>query len=125
MKVEVDGKEISTTDTGFLTNLEDWNEDIAKVIAPKAKIKLVGIRPGEKLHEQMISSEDSYSTFEYSDYYKILPQINEWKKDKLRIKKGNIVPEGFVYNSKNNKEWMTKPQLKKWIDLNLIKIGKF
>ena len=92
--------------------------DIAKVIAPKAKHKIIGIRPGEKLHEQMISSDDSYSTYEYSNYYKILPQINEWGKDNLRIKNGKKVLEGFVYSSDNNKEWMTKPNLKKWIDSN-------
>ena len=93
--------------------------DIAKVIAPKAKHKIIGIRPGEKLHEQMISSDDSYSTYEYSNYYKILPQINEWGKDNLRIKNGKKVLEGFVYSSDNNKEWMTKSNLKKWIDSNL------
>ena len=98
--------------------------DIAKVIAPKAKFKHIGIRPGEKLHEQMISSEDSYSTFEYPNYYKILPQINNWKKDKLRIKKGIKVPEGFIYNSNENKKWMTKSELKNWITLNSINIGK-
>ena len=49
--------------------------DIAKVIAPKSKFKIIGIRPGEKLHEQMISNEYSYYTYEYSDYFKILPQI--------------------------------------------------
>jgi UDP-N-acetylglucosamine 4,6-dehydratase/5-epimerase len=54
--------------------------DIAKVIAPNAKHKIIGIRPGEKLHEQMISNDDSYSTYEYPNYYKILPQINEWGK---------------------------------------------
>ena len=62
--------------------------DIAKVIAPNAKHKIIGIRAGEKLHEQMISLEDSYSTYEYSSYYKILPQINEWGNDSLRIKDG-------------------------------------
>ena len=49
-------------------------------------IIIIGIRAGEKLHEQMISLEDSYSTYEYSSYYKILPQINEWGNDSLRIK---------------------------------------
>tara|TARA_B100000780_G_C21112725_1_gene449831 strand:+ start:997 stop:1998 length:1002 start_codon:yes stop_codon:yes gene_type:complete len=93
--------------------------DIAKVISPQAKHKIIGIRPGEKLHEQMISSDDSYSAYEYSDYYKILPQINEWGKDNLRIKDGKKVSEGFVYSSDNNKEWMTKSHLKKWIDSNL------
>jgi len=92
--------------------------DIAKVIAPKAKHKIIGIRPGEKLHEEMISSDDSYSTYEYSNYYKILPQINEWRKDKLRIKDGKKVSEGFIYSSDKNLEWMTKSNLQKWIDVN-------
>jgi len=98
--------------------------DIADVIAPKAKHKIIGIRPGEKLNEQMISSEDSYSTYEYSSYYKILPQINEWGKDNLRIKDGVKVPENFTYSSDNNSEWMTKSDLKKWIDKNINLIGK-
>ena len=97
--------------------------DIANVIAPKAKHKIIGIRPGEKLHEQMISTEDSYSTYEYSNYYKILPQINEWGKDNLRIKNGVKVSANFVYSSNNNSEWMTKSNLKKWIDKNLHLIG--
>ena len=92
--------------------------DIAKVIAPQAKHKIIGIRPGEKLHEQMIGSEDSHSTYEYSNYYKILPQINDWGKDRLRIKGGKKVSEGFVYSSENNSEWMTKSDLKKWINKN-------
>ena len=98
--------------------------DIAEVIAPKAKHKIIGIRPGEKLHEQMISSDDAYSTYEYSNYYKILPQINEWAKDNLRIKSGKKVSEGFVYSSDSNPEWMTKSDLQKWIDQNQNHIGK-
>ena len=93
--------------------------DIAKVISPNAKQKIIGIRPGEKLHEQMIGSDDANSTYEYSSYYKILPQINEWAKDKLRIKNGKKVPEGFNYSSDNNLEWMKKFDLKKWIDHNM------
>jgi FlaA1/EpsC-like NDP-sugar epimerase len=81
--------------------------DIAKAIAPQIKHKMIGIRPGEKLHEQMISSDDANSTYEYSDYYKILPQINEWAKDNLRIKNGKKVSEGFYYSSDNNSQWMT------------------
>ena len=98
--------------------------DIAKVIAPKAKHKIIGIRPGEKLHEQMIGSEDSYSTYEYLDYYKILPQINEWSNDTIRIKDGVKVSEGFTYSSDKNIEWMTKNEMQKWIDANLNSIGK-
>ena len=98
--------------------------DIAEAIAPNAKHKIIGIRPGEKLHEQMISSDDSYSTYEYSSYYKILPQINEWGQDNLRIKKGIKVPEGFVYSSDNNSDWMTKSKLKQWIVSNRNFIGE-
>ena len=99
--------------------------DIAEVIAPKAKHKIIGIRPGEKLHEQMISIEDSYSTYEYSNYYKILPQINNWGKDRLRIKKGKKVSEGFNYSSDNNSQWMTHQELKAWVKSNKKKIGNF
>ena len=92
--------------------------DIADAVTPNAKHEIIGIRPGEKLHEQMISNEDSYSTYEYENYYKILPQINEWQKDNLRIKNGKKVSEGFVYSSENNKEWMTKNDLEKWLEFN-------
>ena len=98
--------------------------DIAKVIAPKAKHKIIGIRPGEKLHEQMIGSEDSNYTYEYSNYYKILPQINDWGKDKLRIKNGKKVLEGFTYSSDSNQKWMTTSDLKNWIDTNKNYIDK-
>ena len=98
--------------------------DIASVIAPKAKHNIIGIRPGEKLHEQMISCEDSYSTYEYSDHYKILPQINKWATDSDRIKNGKKVPEGFIYNSENNSEWMSKDELQNWIEANKEYIGK-
>ena len=98
--------------------------DIAKIIAPSAKHKIIGIRPGEKLHEQMIGASDSYSTYDYPKYYKILPQINNWAKDSSRIKKGKKVPEGFIYSSEKNSEWMTESDLKKWINANKDNIGK-
>jgi UDP-N-acetylglucosamine 4,6-dehydratase (inverting) len=97
--------------------------DIAKVIAPEAKHEIVGIRPGEKVHEQMIGQEDSFSTYEYSDYFKILPQINDWHESQMRIKDGIKVPTDFVYASGNNTEWMTGKQLRDWIDQNAAKIG--
>ncbi|MGM0826329.1 MAG: UDP-N-acetylglucosamine 4,6-dehydratase (inverting) [Pseudomonadota bacterium] len=97
--------------------------DLARVIAPDAKQEVVGIRPGEKLHEQMISAEDAYYTYEYPEHFKILPQINSWDKDANRIKDGKRVAEGFVYSSDNNSEWMTDAQLQAWIDQNHGKIG--
>ena len=98
--------------------------DLAKAIAPNAKHKVIGIRAGEKLHEQMISEEDAHNTYEYSDYYKILPVINNWEIDKNRIKNGKKVKEGFSYTSDNNNDWMTIDTLKKWIEDNLKTIGK-
>ena len=101
-------------------------KDVAEVIAPKAKHEIIGIRPGEKLHEQMISIEDSYSTYEYNNYFKILPQIDDWSIDReSSIKKGVKVSEGFTYNSQNNSDWMTKSDLKLWIDENKDKIIKY
>ena len=97
--------------------------DLANVIAPEAKQVVVGIRPGEKLHEQMIGPEDAYFTYEYPEHYKILPQINNWDTDACRIKDGVKVPEGFVYSSDNNLEWMSEAELQSWIDPNLEKIG--
>ena len=98
--------------------------DLARVIAPGAKQEIVGIRPGEKLHEQMISAEDSYCTYEYAEHFKILPQINFWDKDANRIKNGKKVSEGFVYSSDNNSEWMSEDKLKHWLDAHK-NIGDF
>ena len=72
----------------------------------------------------MISVEDARSTFEYADYYKILPQINKWMLDTKRIKNGKKVSEDFVYASNTNKQWMTKTSLKNWIDKYRSVIGK-
>jgi len=98
--------------------------DVARVIAPDAKQEIVGIRPGEKLHEQMIGAEDSYFTYEYPEYFKILPQINGWGDDANRIKNGVKVPEGFVYASDSNPAWMSGADLQAWIDANADTIGK-
>jgi len=97
--------------------------DLGKVIAPDAEQKVVGIRPGEKLHEQMIGEEDSFYTYEYPEHYKILPSINEWGSDENRIKNGKKVKEGFVYSSDNNAEWMSDDELQVWIEVNRSKIG--
>lgn len=97
--------------------------EIAKVIAPEARQEIVGIRPGEKLHEQMIGAEDSLYTYEYPEYFKIMPLINGWHTSQERIKDGKQVPEGFVYSSDNNEEWMSQDALQAWIDSNASKIG--
>lgn len=97
--------------------------DVARAVAPEAEHEIVGIRPGEKLHEQMISTEDSYYTYEYEDYYKILPSIHNWSKDPARINGGKKVAEGFTYCSDNNLNWMNIDTLRRWIEQNREKIG--
>lgn len=90
--------------------------DIAKVIAPQNEFKIIGIRPGEKLHEQMIGIEDAEYTYEYSDYFKILPNINGWSKTSERVKDGVKVPPDFVYSSYNNTDWMSHDTLLSWLN---------
>jgi FlaA1/EpsC-like NDP-sugar epimerase len=97
--------------------------ELAKAIAPDAELKVVGIRPGEKLHEQMIGVEDADFTYEYDEHYKILPQINNWDRDVNRIKDGQKVSKDFVYSSDNNVDWMTREHLQNWLAMNESKIG--
>lgn len=98
--------------------------DMAKAIDPTAKQKIVGIRPGEKLHEQMIGEEDAPYTYEYEGHYKILPSINGWSHDPKRIGHGKKVDRDFTYTSKNNEHWMDVDTLKSWLVSNKDKIGK-
>ncbi len=92
--------------------------DIARTINPNAEFRIIGIRPGEKLHEQMIGKDDSPHTYEYDDYYKILPAINNWSIDEKRINEGKLVSPDFSYSSDINKEWMSENELKNWIKGN-------
>lgn len=98
--------------------------DVARVVVPDRPMEVVGIRAGEKLHEQMIGLEDAPFTYEYDGYYKILPQINNWDRDADRIKNGVKVPENFTYSSDNNNEWMTKAMLEDWLVRNEHKLGR-
>ena len=98
--------------------------NIAEAAAPGVEQKVIGIRPGEKIHEQMIGLEDAKFTYEYEDYFKILPVINNWSSDPNRIGIGRQVPEGFSYSSDTNKDWMSVKELGEWIELNKDKMGK-
>jgi len=97
--------------------------DIAQAVAPEASHKIIGIRPGEKIHEQMIGLEDAPNTYEYSEHYKILPMIHGWSLDVSRIKNGTKVGEGFTYTSDNNVNWMPVDDLRNWIEQNKNKVG--
>jgi UDP-N-acetylglucosamine 4,6-dehydratase len=98
--------------------------DVARATVPDAKHEIVGIRPGEKLHEQMIGPEDAQHTYEYPEHYKVLPAIHDWSQDPARISDGKLVHPDFTYSSDNNSEWMSVDALANWISENREKIGK-
>ncbi|MFB5085901.1 UDP-N-acetylglucosamine 4,6-dehydratase (inverting) [Psychrobacillus sp. PGGUH221] len=86
--------------------------DLAKAIGPECEIEIVGIRPGEKLHEVMITQDDARHTVEYDDYYVIAPEFKWWQSNILN---GQTVPEGFIYSSEQNGKWLSIEELKKVI----------
>ncbi|WP_443640368.1 UDP-N-acetylglucosamine 4,6-dehydratase (inverting) [Candidatus Njordibacter sp. Uisw_039] len=98
--------------------------DLALASVPGAQHEVVGIRPGEKLHEQMIGLEDAPHTYEYAEHYKVLPAIHNWSQDLSRIGSGKLVHPEFTYSSDNNSDWMSVETLVKWIAENREKIGQ-
>jgi UDP-N-acetylglucosamine 4,6-dehydratase len=92
--------------------------DIASAVGPECEINVIGIRPGEKIHEEMITASDSFTTYDLGKYYVILPQMTSWKlEDYINNFSAKLVPRGFSYSSDNNTEWETVEQLR-----NLIKV---
>ncbi len=100
--------------------------DVAKAIAPSCKTEIVGIRPGEKIHEEMITSSDSYTTYDLGKYYAILPQVPVFKLDEFKVHfKAQKVEEGFRYNSGENKDWVDAENLRSLIQEHLdITLGQ-
>lgn len=97
--------------------------DIARAAVPEARHDIIGMRPGEKIHEQMVGPEDAPHTFEYDGHFKILPMIHNWSGDASRIKDGKKVAEDFIYTSDKNTEWMPVEALRQWIEDNNKRIG--
>jgi UDP-N-acetylglucosamine 4,6-dehydratase len=90
--------------------------DLAKAIAPEAKTEIIGIRPGEKIHEVMISSDDAINTLEFETYFVIQPSHPWWDNlEYIKINGGRQVDESFTYSSGNNTQWLTIDKLKKMI----------
>lgn len=98
--------------------------DVAKAIAPNAKIKIIGIRPGEKVHEEMITGADATNSVEFKKYYVILPNSDQiqWNKNdfikKSTTEKGKLCKKNFNYNSRDNKKYLTVSEIKKLISSN-------
>ena len=101
----------------FIPKIPSYNiMDLAKAIDPNCKIKIIGIRPGEKVHEEMISSSDSYNTYDIGNYFVILPQLVKFElKDFITKFNASKVPIGFNYNSKENKVFLSVEELSKLI----------
>jgi len=94
--------------------------DVAKAIAPEIEHRVVGIRPGEKIHEEMITASDSYVTYDLGKYYAILPTVPVWNMDEfVKTFQAEKVPEGYSYNSENNGEFLSVGQLRDLIRNNL------
>ena len=92
--------------------------EIARAINPTAKFKIIGIRAGEKIHEQMIGSDDASYTYEYKNYFKIFPFSTQINFKKKYLKKGKKVKSNFVYSSNENSDWMKIKDLQKWLLIN-------
>jgi FlaA1/EpsC-like NDP-sugar epimerase len=101
----------------FVPKIPSYNiTDVAKAVAPNCEIKISGIRPGEKIHEEMITSSDSFTTYDLGKYYVILPQVPNFNlEDYIKHFNAKLVEQGFNYNSKNNQEWETVDSLRKLI----------
>lgn len=91
-------------------------EDVAKAICDECELKYVGVRPGEKIHEDMITETDSLNTYEFESHYIIAPSTPEWDiNELLESQKGKPVGYGFKYNSGSNTEWLNVEQIKSLI----------
>jgi len=92
--------------------------DVAEAVAPGVPTRIVGVRPGEKMHEEMITSSDSFNTVDLDRYYAILPQGNSRIQQYYSDRGGKMVEHGFCYNSGTNSEWLSVEQLRKLMELH-------
>lgn len=101
----------------FVPKLPSMNiTDLAEAIAPGCRHEITGIRPGEKLHEIMVTEEDARVTLEFEDHFIITPQFSWWQRDNHTG--GRSLPDGFKYSSDNNEHWLTVDELRKLTGLN-------
>ena len=95
--------------------------DLANILAPECKQEIIGIRPGEKIHEVLLSDSDSRNALEYSNFFIVKPEYKWWSTNDKLLEEGAPVKDGFSYASDNNNDWLTEKQLMKMVsDLNII-----
>ena len=100
----------------FVPKLPSMNiMDLAAAIAPECEIEIVGIRPGEKIHEVLVSEDDARNTIEHDDYYTIMPSFHEWTEEFYGENGGRRCPDGFCYNSGNNDRWLAADELRELV----------
>jgi len=91
--------------------------DVAKAVAPDCRTEIIGIRPGEKLHEVLVPPDDAHHTYEYSDRFVIKPEFHQWNAERdIRRNGGNPCPDGFCYRSDKNERWLDPQELRTIID---------
>jgi UDP-N-acetylglucosamine 4,6-dehydratase len=111
VKLVLDGLEIMKGGEIFIPKIPSMRvSDLMEALAPDIKRKVIGIRPGEKLHETLVTSDESRHTQEYHDCYIVEPEFPFWERADNHLKP---LPEGFTYTSLNNKEWLSKEELRK------------
>ena len=98
--------------------------DVAEAIGPRCKKPTVGVRPGEKIHEEMITAADSFNTYDLGKYYTILPSETIWNlQDFINQFQANLVKKGFTYNSGTNTEWESvetlRQKIKEYLKIDL------
>ena len=115
---EVEGGEIS------VKKIPSMNIFEISAVVPQVKIEIVRIRPGEKLHEQMLGNQSAMYSHKHDEHYKIFSVIHNCSSSPLHIKNGARVADGFSYTSTNHQAWITQADLQEWKPLNQKKIGK-
>jgi UDP-N-acetylglucosamine 4,6-dehydratase len=88
--------------------------DLAEVIAPECKREVIGIRPGEKINEVLLTEEEAHHAKEFDNYFVVEPEHHFWGKG--GYKKGKLLPSKFTYSSGNNDHWLTKAELNKMLE---------
>lgn len=99
--------------------------DVAEAVAPNCRQEVIGVRPGEKIHEEMITASDSFNTVDLGNYYAILSAAGEFSVDSYcRVRGGKPVPEGYAYNSGSNTDFLTVGQLRTLISEHIGPLPK-